>query len=124
MKFEHQWQLAAWRVTQYWPPGHKHPVLSCHHCCALCTPTAQVENVEIIRAYGSLLQLVLARGKLLQRLHSALAALRKAAQDRPLVPAAMEGACERAAAEVDRVDRKIRVRGTFCSTAALSHACR
>jgi len=70
----------------------------------------QVENVELIRAYGRMLKLVLMRGKLLQQLKSAIAALQKAADNQSSVPVALEHACHDIKKKVAEVDEDITVR--------------
>lgn len=69
----------------------------------------QVENVELIRAYGNMLKLVLTRGSLLQQLKSATAALQKAAEARTIVPAALERNCHSIKKKVAAVDEDIKV---------------
>jgi F0F1-type ATP synthase delta subunit len=70
----------------------------------------QVESVEVVRAYGKLLNMVLQRGQLLRRLQSALAQLQKAAQEHPQVPEALEKACFDAQDDAEMVQFQIKVR--------------
>lgn len=69
----------------------------------------QVENVELIRAYGNVLKLVLMRGSLLQQLKSATAALQKAAEARTIVPDVLERNCHSIKKKVAAVDEDIKV---------------
>lgn len=69
----------------------------------------QVESVELIRAYGNMLKLVLTRGKLLQQLKSAIAALQKAADSSSNVPVVLEKACHDIKKKVAKVDEQIKV---------------
>jgi hypothetical protein len=69
----------------------------------------QVESVELIRAYGNMLKLVLTRGKLLQQLKSAIAALQKAADSSSNVPVVLEKACHDIKKKVAKVDEEIKV---------------
>ena len=77
--------------------------------------------MELIRAYGNMLKLVLTRGKLLQQLQSAIAAMQQAAEAHPAVPVALEAACHNIKHEVAKVDAKIKVsRGAGVPSTCLS----
>lgn len=78
-------------------------------CAAAPRSLVQVEGVELVRAYGRMLKLVLARGKLLQQLQSAIAALQQAADAHTSVPAALESACHDVKEKVAKVDAEIQV---------------
>lgn len=69
----------------------------------------QVESVELVRAYGNMLKLVLTRGRLLQQLKSAIAALQKAADSHTDVPVVLEKACHVVKKKVAKVDKDIKV---------------
>lgn len=69
----------------------------------------QVESVELILAYGNMLKLVLTRGRLLQQLKSAIAALQKAADSHADVPVVLEKACHDVKKKVAKVDEDIKV---------------
>jgi predicted metal-dependent hydrolase len=70
----------------------------------------QVDSIEVVRAYGNMLRLVLERGKLLQQLQSAIAALQKAAEVHAEVPVVLEAACHKIKERVTAVDGQIQVR--------------
>lgn len=65
--------------------------------------------MELIRAYGNMLKLVLKRGQLLQRLQSAIAALQKAAEVHAQVPAVLESSCHDIKKDLAKLDEKIKV---------------
>jgi hypothetical protein len=69
-----------------------------------------VESVEVVRAYGGLLNLVLSRGRLLLKLQSAVAGLRKAAGEHAQVPVSLEKACLDLKDDVEELDHQIKVR--------------
>jgi hypothetical protein len=69
----------------------------------------QVESVELIRAYGNMLKLVLTRGRLLQQLKSAVAALQRAADAHTDVPVVLEKACHDIKKKIAKVDEDIKV---------------
>lgn len=73
-----------------------------------CLP--QVVHVEMIRAYGRLLGMVLQRGKLLRQLQTATANLQKEAMDWHEVPASKEVACYKIKDQIDQLSRDIQVR--------------
>lgn len=90
-------------------PEHSHALPAAPASLPGCN-YMQVENVELIRAYGHMLKLVLMRGKLLQQLKSAIAALQKAADNQSAVPVALERACHDIKKKVAEVDEDIAVR--------------
>jgi hypothetical protein len=69
----------------------------------------QVMHVEIVRAYGRLVRLVLQHGRLLRQLQSATAALQHEAQLWEEVPAAKEAACYKYKEEIDKISQEIQV---------------
>lgn len=69
----------------------------------------QVVHVEMIRAYGRLVRMVVRRGKLLRKLQSATAALQKEAQDWQEVPVSKEVACYKIKDQIDQLSRDIQV---------------
>jgi hypothetical protein len=76
--------------------------------------------VELIRAYGNMLKLVLTRGRLLQQLKSAIAALQKVADSHADVPIVLEKACHDVKKKVAKVDEDIKV--SCCMVAAVLQA--
>jgi hypothetical protein len=69
----------------------------------------QVVHVEVVRAYGRLVRLVLQHGRLLRQLQCATAALQREAQLWEEVPAAMEATCYKIKEEIDRISQEIQV---------------
>ncbi|KAF8062000.1 Pigl [Scenedesmus sp. PABB004] len=66
-----------------------------------------VVRVEVVRAYGRLVRLVLRRGKLLRRLQAATTALQKEAQTWEVVPASREAACYTIKAQIEQLSAEI-----------------
>jgi hypothetical protein len=69
----------------------------------------QVVHVEIVRAYGRLVRLVLQHDRLLRQLQSATAALQHEAQLWEEVPVAKEAACYKYKEEIDKISQEIQV---------------
>jgi hypothetical protein len=69
----------------------------------------QVVHVEIVRAYGRLVRLVLQYGQLLRKLQCETAALQREAQLWEEVPVATEAACYKTKEEIDRISQEIQV---------------
>ncbi|WIA18083.1 hypothetical protein OEZ85_009564 [Tetradesmus obliquus] len=67
----------------------------------------EVVHVEVVRAYGRLVRLVLQHGQLLRQLQGATAALQREAQLWEEVPVAKEAACYRFKEEIDRISQEI-----------------
>lgn len=69
----------------------------------------QVVHVEVVRAYGRLVRLVLQHGQLLRRLQCATAALQREAQLWEEVPVAKEEACYKLKKNIDKISLDIQV---------------
>lgn len=80
-----------------------------HSLCVLAFAEVQVVHVEVVRAYGRLVRLVLQHGQLLRQLQGATAALQREAQLWEEVPVAKEAACYRFKEEIDRISQEIEV---------------
>jgi acyl transferase domain-containing protein len=79
-------------------------------------PGLQVVHVEMVRAYGTLLRLVMHRGQLMQQLQAAIAGLQHDAMVNEEVPVKKEEACFKVRDELDVVNEQIQARQH-------SHAC-